>query len=67
MSDASSEKQDQILANQAAITANQSKLEEILANHAGAALATGYGLEPARTAANTCQASSAFAVRLRRM
>ena len=32
MSDASSEKQDQILANQAAIIANQAKLEEILAN-----------------------------------
>ena len=32
MSDASSEKQDRILANQAAIIANQAKLEEILAN-----------------------------------
>ena len=32
MSDASSEKQDQILANQAAIIANQAKLDEILAN-----------------------------------
>lgn len=32
MSDASSEKQDQILANQATIIANQAKLDEILAN-----------------------------------
>ena len=40
---------------------------ESVIDDAEAASATGYGLEPARTAANTCQASRAFAVRLRRM
>ena len=40
---------------------------QYVVDHAEATSATGYGLELARTAENTCHASRAFAVRLRRM